>query len=751
MMDPIFYEVLALIRAGLMDVPSETDISPEDWNAICKIAEEQNLISILYRAVRISGLKVPDEILTRIKAGFFQDIRLDRLQNTELTQLFRAFEEKSIDYFPIKGTVMKKYYPGSVYRWMSDADIFIREDQYGIISGIMKNAGYSFIDESEHEFRWRKSGFLIEFHKQAMSSAFKETVDYFGDGFTRAHRIGGSHRYQFDATDELIFAFAHFVKHYLTGGAKIRNITDLYYLWKRGGEDKARLEAVLENMNLLDFYKILLKNVMAWFEGSPFDEAGELIFRTALTDSNEYKSSRKFIFWEARSNRGMTKTTGIAKVRTMLKSFFIPAKKIHSKYKIFRKLPFLLPLFWIWRGFYSILFRKERLKEYVSVQFKDGDKYLDKYMKEMKTLGLEHAVVTGKSGSVRKRMKKSASKHNGPGQDTMRPESAGHGSGLLTPRERVLVKALSGDLSFADSAHLLTDNMDADRESSLYLLSLGIVGFRQGWKYFPPGIIPRIRGIHRYYQVADNAAAPWLREKLAVLEQARIPFILTGGTAMRAHFASDTPRMMNGYDITVRSKDHEAAASLLRSTVQTADPENPFERTIGGRTILRLHKGVPDGRLFSEKAFWANAEPSAYLDHKVLVPSSEDMLLHLLCTPFVPYICDEDHTDRVRRLAESCIVIRSGISYEVLSKAAERAGLTDVVRLYLVLLTDLVPNLIDRKDWEPFFPDRFSYRLFVRELDWLARIRPGKKPRDPFLRFVRRVVRKHIVFRRIRK
>ena len=109
-------------------------------------------------------LKVPDEILTRIKAGFFQDIRLDRLQNTELTQLFRAFEEMSIDYFPIKGTVMKKYYPGSVYRWMSDADIFIREDQYGIISGIMKNAGYSFIDESEHEFRWRKSGFLIEFH-----------------------------------------------------------------------------------------------------------------------------------------------------------------------------------------------------------------------------------------------------------------------------------------------------------------------------------------------------------------------------------------------------------------------------------------------------------------------------------------------------------------------------------------------------------------------------------------------------------
>ena len=37
-MDHIFYEVLALTRAGLMDVPLETDISPEDWYAIIKIA-----------------------------------------------------------------------------------------------------------------------------------------------------------------------------------------------------------------------------------------------------------------------------------------------------------------------------------------------------------------------------------------------------------------------------------------------------------------------------------------------------------------------------------------------------------------------------------------------------------------------------------------------------------------------------------------------------------------------------------------
>ena len=193
MMDHIFNELLALTRAGLMDVPLETDISPEDWYAIIKIAEEQNLISILYRAVRISGLKVPDEILTRIKAGFFQDIRLDRLQNTELTQLFAAFEDQGVDYLPIKGAVMKKYYPGSVYRCMSDADIFIREDQYGIISGIMKKAGYSFICESEHELRWKKSGFLIEFHKQAMSSAYVSVVDYYGDGFTRAYQIGDSH------------------------------------------------------------------------------------------------------------------------------------------------------------------------------------------------------------------------------------------------------------------------------------------------------------------------------------------------------------------------------------------------------------------------------------------------------------------------------------------------------------------------------------------------------------------------------
>ena len=109
-----------------------------------------------------------------------------------------------------------------------------------------------------------------------MSSAYVSVVDYYGDGFTRAYQIGDSHRYQFDATDDLIYAFVHFVKHYLTGGARIRNIYRFVLcLWVRGGEDEARLEALLEKHESPCLLQDLPQNrVMAWFGGSPLDEAG---------------------------------------------------------------------------------------------------------------------------------------------------------------------------------------------------------------------------------------------------------------------------------------------------------------------------------------------------------------------------------------------------------------------------------------------------------------------------------------------
>ncbi|MDO4803831.1 MAG: nucleotidyltransferase family protein [Lachnospiraceae bacterium] len=763
-MNSVYNSVLALTRSGLTDTPLYISISPSDWESIIEIAEWQGLLSVFFRAVRVSHVDDPGEYLTRLKHGFFQDVRKDRFQRSELTHLFQVFEESGIDYFPVKGAVMKPLYPDPVYRWMSDADIYVRDSQYERISEIMQREGYSFISEKEHEIKWKKSGFLIELHKSAAGSKYQEAADYFGDFFGKAVCEEGSHAYRFEETEELVYAVFHFAKHYLIGSARLRSLMDLYYLWQRGGEDEEQLQSALGRLKLDSFYCILKRTVLNWFNGVPLDEAGELIIQNVLSETHSSERISRMTNESAREGETDRTHSRILKMKDVLRQFFAPYRLMRKRFPILQKAPFLLPAFWAWRGAETVLFHRKRLKQYMDARLRGA--FVEDYVDEVQKLGLgkmafgqtDKAALAASGqrvpASAKKNWKQAAghifSDAERRASASTKRNSRKHASEPLLPdpRQRTLAAALAGDASFAGSAGILTENMDADKENSLYLLSLAIVGYQQGWRYFPQEVIPRLRGIHRYYQVTNSAAAPWFRERLRVLKQAGIPALLTGGTAMRAYYLPDTPRMMNGYDVTVPSGDYERAVALLRDSVYSQDTDNPFARTMSGRTIVRLHKGVPDARLFSEGDFWAGAKPALYLEQEVFVPSSSDMLMHLLCIPYVTWLFEEDPTDRVRRLAESAEVIKGGVSFEKLAETAKSAGLGDVVRYYLVALDGLFPNIIHRDEWMHCFPETGSYRRFVGKLDRLGRISRRRERRDILVRLSKRSLRKYIETRR---
>ena len=293
---------------------------------------------------------------------------------------------------------------------------------------------------------------------------------------------------------------------------------------------------------------------------------------------------------------------------------------------------------------------------------------------------------------------------------------------LLSPRDRVALRALAGDRDFQKDAHVLTDHMNPDRESSLYLLSLGIIGYRQGFGCFPEDIIPRIQGLHRYYQVRNGAVAPWLKERLKQLEDAGIPAMLTGGTAMRAYYAADTPRMMYGYDITVPSDAYERAGDLLKDSVRHADKEDPKDRTINGLTFLHLYRGVPDSRLFEEKGLWERASGVTWLNHRVLVPSKEDMLFHLLCIPYGPWAVKEEPAVRVRRLWECFKILELDPSPAIAADLAGGKGLKEPAAFHLRMIGHLVGSRMESGDLEMCFPSDEKYEAYISAFGNLCRI-----------------------------
>lgn len=293
---------------------------------------------------------------------------------------------------------------------------------------------------------------------------------------------------------------------------------------------------------------------------------------------------------------------------------------------------------------------------------------------------------------------------------------------MFSNRDLSLISMMLGVSLSKEEAACLTENMDIDTESSLYMLSLGIAGFRFGWDGFPSWAVPRLKGLHRYYQVSASAGGPWLQKRLERLTEAGIPFMLTGALAMRAFYAADVPRLTYGYEVTVRSDVYERAIMLLRDDVRGMGT-GFCDRTVKGHTEILMHKGVPVKGLFSEDEFWIQAHTVNFMGQNALVPGPEDMLLSLLCEPYGPQLVREKREERDRRLYEAGFVLQAGeMDYKLLSEKAKACGQEAQVRFFLQLLGRRAPKVVSADQWAPYLSMDKAYVKFLRYVACLDEI-----------------------------
>ena len=298
---------------------------------------------------------------------------------------------------------------------------------------------------------------------------------------------------------------------------------------------------------------------------------------------------------------------------------------------------------------------------------------------------------------------------------------------LLSRRDCVLLSAMAGEsLTPADMA-ILTDGMDVDTESSVYMLLLGVIGYRRGFAGMAEDAVPRLQGLHRFYQARDAAGTPWLCGQIATLREAGIPAMFTGEIAMRAAYAPNVPRVMFGYDITVPSGDYDRAAELLRDAVRAAvDSDNPKKRTVRGHTVIRLHKGVPDSELWTEQDLWQNAAEVMFHGEKVLVCSPTDMLFDLLTGRRERGIFTEEREARNRRFCE-CLLLSENAKpdWQLIAKKAAACGCANYCRFLLRMLSDNAPSHFPQSEWNDAFPGGREYDEFTDNLFAF-----GRKQRD---------------------
>ena len=361
--------IILLLKSILNNsIPPE---KPEDvsFEKIYSLAKYHNIDNMLFYAINKLKNKPSLELLKIWKERCYKGISRDLIQKMELDKILDSFEKNKIKNIVLKGFELKKLYPKSDMRFMSDIDILISKKDAEKVSLIMTKLGYKIISygKEKDDVYFKDPIMNVEIHNTLFDVQYKEYNSLFKT-LDKMEKIIPKTKYQYNFSDEdfFLFLFIHTVKHYLSYGIGIRVVIDIY-IYLKTKEKTLNWEYINDSLNklkLYDFFKVFNHFTKVWFEDEKENEIdieiGNYIFRSGTYGNEKNNRLNSLLLIEG-------KNSSQNKAKFILSIMFPSLGLMQVGYPILKSFPFLLPIFYIIRGIKIILFKRKRLNQFNSI------------------------------------------------------------------------------------------------------------------------------------------------------------------------------------------------------------------------------------------------------------------------------------------------------------------------------------------------------------------------------------------------
>lgn len=351
---------LIVIRAFVTGEQIEQHLKPqftrEAIENLFTIAKAHDVVQIVSDVLFKSNLLPKEEPITE-KYQKCQINALYRYMNIgrEQQSIYELFENEGIEFIPLKGAVIRQYYPDPYMRTSCDIDILVREEDLGrAVQSLVTVLNYKSNDTIDfHDISlFSQSGVHLELHynlkekRENLDKLLIKVWDY-------SVNIENKNYYKLETPEFYIFHhIAHMVNHFLRGGCGIRTFIDLYFIEKHIKYDHSDLAALLKESEVETFYNTALQCIRVWFNNAPTTEIVELI-ESFVLKGGVYGTR------ENRINIDLNKQGG--KIKYFLSRIFIPYDTLKYKYTILQKHSILLPLMWVVRLFTFLSPQKRKI------------------------------------------------------------------------------------------------------------------------------------------------------------------------------------------------------------------------------------------------------------------------------------------------------------------------------------------------------------------------------------------------------
>ncbi len=354
-----------LIKCAILDTQPNPIPGGIELNALIAFAQRHTVENIVYLSLKKLNLLSSPE-MQLLEEYYGHAITVDATQQYYLEMIIDALEENKIRHCVMKGPVIKKLYPTSDMRRSGDLDIFVDDENTEKVKGIMESLGFTaenFNKANSHDEYKIDQNIIVEIHRTLISNQcpWQKPCQRIADRLILED--GCQYRYRMTDEDYYLYMIGHMAKHMKYSGIGIKMVLDVWiYLQKYERElNREQLNKHLKECGLYKFENIIRNVCDYWFNDK---DADDLTKATALYigTSGNFGTYEQLMMSRMGENALGTTNESIGRCVSYVKMFFWPYKNMRERYTILKKLPFLLPFFWIYRALNTLLFNKEKAR-----------------------------------------------------------------------------------------------------------------------------------------------------------------------------------------------------------------------------------------------------------------------------------------------------------------------------------------------------------------------------------------------------
>lgn len=370
-MNNTYQYMIYLLACGINNIsPEKEKLKDLDVLELYSASVSHQLDALTGKTLQKTGIALPKEW----SDGIAKAVRKTILFDAERAKLFSFMEQKGIWYLPLKGIVLKDFYPAIGMRQMSDNDILYDGDFCEDVQEYMVSQGYSArsVGLGHHDVYKKEPIYNFELHRSLYSKAHQEGwMEYYCNVKERlVLSAGTSYGYHFKDEDFYVHMVSHAYKHYTGSGTGLRTLLDFYVYLKVKEQtlDFDYIERECTTLECVEFERLNRKLCRKVFSEGII-ESGETLWTELEKEEGEllefyltqgvYGTAKQGI--ESRIRKYQKKSGSKSKLR-----YFI--SRVFSKDSIYWHCPWavkhkwLLPIACIWRAIRILLDKKHRNK-----------------------------------------------------------------------------------------------------------------------------------------------------------------------------------------------------------------------------------------------------------------------------------------------------------------------------------------------------------------------------------------------------